>query len=200
MRSGDSFNLECNARGLWPVIQQTREDDWTVYWSYEPDVSARALGAKPLEKMWESQIFVPFIEGDKMFQAHKKSDSSEEKNAVPLTLFDTEQRRIDNVEYNMSGQFVCTVVSKAEGMSERRFITNSIHLTVIPPLTLKESIIEWLKDNQHSVTALFLTLILVIIAYVLLIKRRAKRIASTKNMDEADEFQANLAVVDAKHG
>ncbi|KAL7057883.1 hypothetical protein AAHC03_017044 [Spirometra sp. Aus1] len=201
VRSGEPFHLKCNARGLWPVIQQTKEDDWTVYWSYRPDEKAQSLGSKPIEKMWLSQIIVPLTDNAKTAPAQKKpASSSKNTTFVPLTLFDTEQRRIDTVEFFMSGQYICTVVSKQKGSRERRFVTSSVYLKVIPPPTLFESFIKWLKVNQRNVMALFATLLVVIITYMLLIKIRAKRIASTRNMEEGDEFQANLAVVDAKLG
>ncbi|VDL93307.1 unnamed protein product [Schistocephalus solidus] len=200
VRSGEPFNLKCNARGLWPIIQQTKEDDWTVHWSYRPDETAQALGSKPMEKMWLSQIIVPLTEKDKR-SSGQTQPASEGPSTVPLTLFDTEQRRLDAVEFLMSGQYVCTVTSKHNGTRERRFVTSSVYLKVIPPLTLFESLVKWLKVNRNNVMALFVTLLIVTITYILLIKIRAKRIASTRNMDEyGDEFQANLAVVDAKLG
>lgn len=119
--------------GLWPIIQQTPFDGWKTYWSYEPDEKAIALGMKARNKIWLSVLEVPFLsEGDLTAEFENRS--------TELTLFDTEKRRIDEVEYSMSGHYKCFVESNPEGLKQHKFITNSIKLNVISPPTLNERV------------------------------------------------------------
>lgn len=55
---------------------------------------------------------------------------------VAMTLFDTERKRLDSVEYAMSGYYQCVIANSRANMSERRFITSHLHLIVIEPPTM----------------------------------------------------------------
>ncbi|VUZ43440.1 unnamed protein product, partial [Hymenolepis diminuta] len=87
VESEKPFTFTCNALALWPVIQQTPNDNWRTYWSYQPDEKAKTLGMKSRNEMWLSVLRVSsFSDGD--------SDGTEslENNFTELTLFDTEKR------------------------------------------------------------------------------------------------------------
>ncbi|KAM7538681.1 hypothetical protein Aperf_G00000055164 [Anoplocephala perfoliata] len=163
VESGRSFTFTCNALGLWPIIQQTPSDGWKTYWSYEPDEKATALGMKPRNKMWFSVLEVPVL-SDEGLAAEFENRSTE------LSLFETEKRRIDEVEYSMSGHYKCWVENYPEGFSHRKFITNSIKLSVISPPTLNDRFIRWFHHNWKPIIILLVVLAFVVIAYLILIK------------------------------
>ena len=130
VESGDPFTLTCNALGLWPIIQQTPKDNWKTYWKYEPDEKATALGTKPVDELWLTRLKPPYItnEGDVIINASGEP--------VVMTLFDTETRRFDAVQYHMSGHYTCVVQSAPKGLEDRHFITNRFKLIVKSPPTV----------------------------------------------------------------
>ncbi len=65
-----------------------------------------------------------------------------------MTLFDTEYRRLDAVKYEMSGYYQCIISNTRVNMTERRFISNRIHLVVIPPPTMWEIVSRSFDDTQ----------------------------------------------------
>ena len=130
VESGNSFTLNCNALGLWPIIQQTPNDKWKTYWTYKPDEKAVALGTKPMKELWLTGLKPPYI-----------SDSGDifpnaSGEPMVMTLFDTEERRFDSVQYSMSGHYKCIVQSSPKGLEVRRFVTNSFKLIVTSPPTV----------------------------------------------------------------
>ncbi|KAM3186054.1 hypothetical protein ACTXT7_005151 [Hymenolepis weldensis] len=192
VESEKPFTFSCNALALWPVIQQTPNDNWRTYWSYQPDEKAKMLGMRPKSEMWLSILRVSgFSDGD--------SDGTEnrENNFTELTLFDTEKRRIDEVKYSMSGYYKCIVESKPEGLAARKFITNAIKLSVISPPTLNERFLRWFRENWKGIVGLLTALGILVIIYMISVKIRAGQIASLKILAAEEAAKKRTKLVTA---
>lgn len=72
------------------------------------------------------------------FLQNKRKTNKTIAFAVAMTLFDTEQRKLDSVSFKSSGQYLCIVTNRQVNRSQRVFITSSVHLIAKAELTLSE--------------------------------------------------------------
>uniref|UniRef100_A0A5K3F3K5 Ig-like domain-containing protein n=1 Tax=Mesocestoides corti TaxID=53468 RepID=A0A5K3F3K5_MESCO len=189
--SGKPFTFTCNAEGLWPIVQQTKKDDWKVFWSYTPDPKARELGSKPVGRLWEVNLRVPRLPDA------QPTDALTNQTAVAMTLFDTERRRLDAVEYAMNGQYQCIIANVRKGMDERRFVTSSVHLVVIAPPTMSEIFATWIRRYWAQIIYVFSTTAIVTLIYMALLKYRANRVASLRSWEADEEKRKNARLITA---
>ncbi|CUT99616.1 titin [Echinococcus multilocularis] len=191
IESGKPFKLTCNAKGLWPIIQQTPKDNWKTFWAYRPDAKAAALGIKPIKELWLVDLKPPCImEEEDIFM------NTTERTMV-MTLFDTERRQFDAVAYAMSGYYQCIVQNSPKGLGERNFVTNAVQLIVVSPPTLTEKLKKWIVKHWRAIVYLLLTLMVVTLFYILLIRLRARRVASLRNWEALEEAKKRAKLITA---
>ncbi|VDM32405.1 unnamed protein product [Hydatigera taeniaeformis] len=191
IESGKPFTLTCNAKGLWPIIQQTPNDNWKTFWAYRPDKKATALGTKPIEKLWTADLKPPRVveEGDIL--------ANMSEGSMVMTLFDTDTRQLDAVAYSMSGYYQCIVQNVPKGLGEHNFVTNAIHLVVVSPPTLTEKLRKFITKNWKAIVALLIVLMVVILVYMLLIRLRARRVASLRTWEALQEEKKRAKMITA---
>ncbi|EUB60760.1 HIV1 enhancer-binding protein 2 [Echinococcus granulosus] len=191
IESGKPFKLTCNAKGLWPIIQQTPKDNWKTFWAYRPDAKAASLGTKPIEKLWLVDLKPPrIIEEEDIFM-------NTTEGTMVMTLFDTERRQFDAVAYAMSGYYQCIVQNSPKGLGERNFVTNAVQLIVVSPPTLTEKLRKWIVKHWRAIVYLLLTLMVVALFYMLLIRLRAGRVASLRNWEALEEAKKRAKLITA---
>ncbi|TGZ73447.1 hypothetical protein CRM22_001511 [Opisthorchis felineus] len=197
---GSTFDLTCNALGLWPIIQKPQTGTWTVYWDVR--LENKLEDSVHYNRWWVTELMKQMSEEEiKMLNQTTNATARAIMAGTGFTLWDTEYRRVYRATSTMNGNYTCTIYNNVGRTLNRSFYTESFILRVTPPPTIFELVKLWCIQNQWQLTILVIVGLVSSVLCALCLWRRSHNIArleiQTRELIKAKKA-INLADLDAK--
>ncbi|CAL8085556.1 unnamed protein product [Calicophoron daubneyi] len=203
-----TFDLTCNALGMWPILLKPGLGTWSTYWEVELD---NPLKDSEQELRWwhtELRRTPSSTATDKNVEQKEEQQEGVTKSPniteIPdtgLTLWDTEYRRVYKANPGMNGRYTCVLYNQVNETHNRTFITESFQLIVREKPTVGHMVKIWFIRNKWHILGLFLTGLAACLFTAWWLWRRARNIARLEMQIREEKRRkkaVNLADVDAK--
>ncbi|VDP65376.1 unnamed protein product [Echinostoma caproni] len=197
---GSTFDLTCNALGLWPVLQKSGLGSWSTYWEVKLD--SELEDSESESHWWYTELMKQYSKEElAKLNLSTTGDDRRGEQGTGLTLWDTEYRRIYQATPSLNGRYTCVLFNAVNDTYNRTFITDSFQLSVGQPTSIGVLIRAWCVRNKWNLVALLVIGVLASVISGCCLWRRAQNIARlevfAKEVRRARR-NINLADLDAK--
>ncbi|THD28205.1 Thrombospondin-2 [Fasciola hepatica] len=197
---GSTFDLTCNALGLWPVLQKPGLGKWYNYW--EVKLNSELDDTDGETHWWYTELMRQHTKEE--LSNMNLTTSSEEQTVdrgTGLSLWDTEYHRVYQAKPSLSGRYTCVLFNVINSTHNRTFITDSFQLIVGHSPSIAMLVRAWCVQNKWNLLALLITGLVASVISGCCLWRRAQSIARldvfAKEIRRARR-NINLADLDAR--